>query len=164
MWILNRLASSEASWSGSRVFLKLDISKFSRTRVNHNGDILSTHYLLYHLLIITYTNSLDPESEVIKHFSCSRQLSIKFIMVINVKMPTIVSILTFISMINTAIKSLKARKVIIFQHSSFYEQSKFRAQLSWAWKRFYNRKVFLKKVNFWKNKSQETVTKIKNYC
>ena len=39
--------------------------------------------------------------QVIKHFSCSTQLSMKFIMLIHVKMPTIVGILTFISMINT---------------------------------------------------------------
>ena len=36
------------------------------------------------------------------------------IMPINVKMPTIIGILTFISMINTISKSLKAIKVIIF--------------------------------------------------
>ena len=45
--------------------------------------------------------------KVIKLFSCSTQLSAKFIllinvMLINVKMPTIVGILTFISMINTS--------------------------------------------------------------
>ena len=39
--------------------------------------------------------------EVIKLFSCSTQLSTKFILLINVKMPTIVVILTCISMINT---------------------------------------------------------------
>ena len=39
------------------------------------------------------------DSEVIKLFSCLTQLSMKFIMIINVKMPTIVGILTFISMI-----------------------------------------------------------------
>ena len=37
--------------------------------------------------------------EVIKLFSCSTQLSTKFILLINVKIPTIVGILTFISMI-----------------------------------------------------------------
>ena len=42
-----------------------------------------------------------PGLEVIKHFSCSTQLSMKFIMLINVKMPTTVGILTFISRINT---------------------------------------------------------------
>ena len=38
--------------------------------------------------------------EVIKHFSCSTQLRLKFILLINVKMPTIVGILTFMSGIN----------------------------------------------------------------
>ena len=36
-------------------------------------------------------------SEVIKLFSCSTQLSMKFFQLINVKMPTIVGILTFMS-------------------------------------------------------------------
>ena len=65
-----------------------------------------------------------------KKISCSTQLSIKFIKLINVKMPTIVGILTFMSMINTTCESLKARKVLIFQHFSFCEQLKFHAQLS----------------------------------
>ena len=41
-----------------------------------------------------------PGPEVIKLFSCSAQLRLKFIVLINVKMPTIVGILTFISKIN----------------------------------------------------------------
>ena len=48
-------------------------------------------------------------------------------MVINVKMPTIVGILTFISMINTTPEGLKARTVYIFQYFSFYELLKFHA-------------------------------------
>ena len=64
--------------------------------------------------------------------------SMKFILLINVKMPTIVGILTFMSMINTTFNSLKARKVFICQHFSFYEQLQFHAQLRWAWKKFYN--------------------------
>ena len=39
--------------------------------------------------------------EVIKLSSCLTQLSMILILLINVKMPTIVGILTFISMINT---------------------------------------------------------------
>ena len=35
--------------------------------------------------------------EVIKLFSCSTQLRMKFFLLINVKMPTIVGILTFVS-------------------------------------------------------------------
>ena len=70
--------------------------------------------------------------EVIKLFSCSTQLSMKFIMLINLKMPTTVGILTFMDMINTTSASSKARNTIIFQHFSYYEQLKFHAQLSLA--------------------------------
>ena len=64
--------------------------------------------------------------EVIKLFSCSTQLSMKIILLINVKMPIIVDILTFISMINTQSERLKARNYFICQYFSFYEQLKFR--------------------------------------
>ena len=62
-----------------------------------------------------------------KTFSCSTQLSIKFIMLINVKMTTIVGILIFMSMMNTS-EHLKARKVFIFKQFRFYEHLKFHAQ------------------------------------
>ena len=45
------------------------------------------------------------------------------------KMPTIVGILTFISMINVTSERLKARNFFIYQYFSVYEQLKFRAQL-----------------------------------
>ena len=60
----------------------------------------------------------------------------KFILLINVKMPTIVGILTFISMINTSSKRFKARNFFICRYFSFCEQLKFRDQLSM--KMFYN--------------------------
>ena len=66
----------------------------------------------------------------IKLFSCSTELSMKFIMLINVKMPTIVGILMFMSMINTTSEHLKARKVFIFKQFKYYEHLKFHAQLS----------------------------------
>ena len=59
--------------------------------------------------------------EVIKLFSCSTQLSMKFIMLINVKMPTFVGILTFISIINTTSKTLKAITAFNFQYFCFYK-------------------------------------------
>ena len=68
--------------------------------------------------------------EIIKPFSCSTELSTKFILLINVKMPTIVGILTFISMINTTSERLKSRFFFICRYISFYEQLKFCAQLS----------------------------------
>ena len=43
----------------------------------------------------------SPGPEVIKLFSCSTQLSIKIFMLISVKMPTIVGILTFMSRKNS---------------------------------------------------------------
>ena len=71
-------------------------------------------------------------------FSCSTQLSTKFILLINVKMPTIVGILTYISMINTPSESPKQRNFFICQYFSVNEQLKFSAQLSSAWKKFYH--------------------------
>ena len=70
--------------------------------------------------------------EVKKTFSCSTQLSMKFIILINVKIPTMVGIVAFISMMNTTSESLKARKIFIFQPFNFHEQLKFHAQLIWS--------------------------------
>ena len=96
--------------------------------------------------------------EVIKLFSCSTQLNMLIILLINVKMPTIVGILslisminttserlkarnfficryfvgilTFISMINTTSERLKDRNFFICRYFSFYDQLKFCARLS----------------------------------
>ena len=59
-----------------------------------NFVIFSTLTLLGTVLLAA------PGPEVIKLFSCSAQVSLKFILLINVKMPTIVGILTFMSRIN----------------------------------------------------------------
>ena len=48
-------------------------------------------------------------------------------MLINVKLSTIVCIVTFINMIDVTSESLKAR---FFRHYVFYQQLKFHAQLS----------------------------------
>ena len=74
--------------------------------------------------------SYTPGPKVIRLFSCSTRFSMKFIILINVKMPTIVGILIFISMINTTSESLKERKIYIFLHFSFHKQLKFHAQLN----------------------------------
>ena len=73
---------------------------------------------------------MSSGSEVINSFSCSIQLSTEVFLLINVKMPTIVDILTFISMLNTTSERLKARNFLVFRNLSFYEQLKFCAQLS----------------------------------
>ena len=58
-------------------------------------------------------NTWRSGTEVIKLFSCSTQLTTKFILLINVKMPIIVGILTFNSMINTTSERLKSRNFFI---------------------------------------------------
>ena len=73
---------------------------------------------------------MTPGPEIIKLFSRTTQLSMKFILLINVKMPTVVGILTFISMINTTSERLRARKLFMCLYFSFSEQLKFHALLS----------------------------------
>ena len=53
------------------------------------------------------------------HCFPSTQLSTKFILLINVKMPTSVGILTFISMINNTSDRLKVRKFFTFRYFSY---------------------------------------------
>ena len=62
------------------------------------------HYIFFLFLKATYEAGLANEPdyrssglEVIKLFSCSTQLSMIFFLLINVKMPTIVGILTFMN-------------------------------------------------------------------
>ena len=95
-------------------------------------------YTVIYIRIIKLHRWIDWKSapEVIELFSCLTQLSTKFILLINVKMPTIVGILTVISMINTTSERLKARNFFTFQYFSFYEHLKFCAQWGWAWKFF----------------------------
>ena len=107
-----------------------------------NIKLLEDKIQLYNITLCLPVSSADnlckqfgPRSgptlgpKVIKRFPCSTQLSTKFILLINVKMPTIVGILTFISMINTS-KRLKARNFFICCYFTFNEQLKFHAQLS----------------------------------
>ena len=47
--------------------------------------------------MMIYTQYKKPGLEVIKLFSCATQLSMKFSLLINMKMPTIVGIFIFIS-------------------------------------------------------------------
>ena len=59
-------------------------------------------------------------TKVIKKKSYSTQLRTKFILLINVKMPTIVGILTFVSMMNRISERLKARNIFICRYSNFF--------------------------------------------
>ena len=81
---------------------------------------LPCHFISFTSLLL-YRNNTGPE--VIKLFPCSIQLIMKFILLINVKMPTIVGILTFISIIKTIFERLNAKKLLNLS----YEQLKLRA-------------------------------------
>ena len=80
------------------------------------------------LVLMALASRKSSGPRVIKLFSCLTQLSIKFILLINVKMPTIVGILTVMSRINPTSECIKQER--IFKHFTFYEQVKFYAQLS----------------------------------
>ena len=51
-----------------------------------------------------------PGSEVIKPISCSTQLSMKFFLLINIKMPTVVGILTFMNGKNSILALSEPKK------------------------------------------------------
>ena len=68
--------------------------------------------------------------EVIKPFLCSTQLSMKFFLLINVKMPTIVGILTFMNRKNSYLGWSEPEKCWISWYFHTYEQLKFYAQFS----------------------------------
>ena len=73
-------------------------------------------------------------SQVIKRFSCSAQLRLKFILLINVKMPTIVGtivgILTFISRINYCLMEFMPEFSTDLGYFSIYDLLTFHAHLS----------------------------------
>ena len=56
----------------------------------------------------------------------------KFILLINVELPTIIGILTFIGRINYWLWSFKPDFSIDYGYFDMYEHLKFHAQLSWA--------------------------------
>ena len=66
--------------------------------------------------------SVGPGPRGYKTFSMLNSAEHEIYPAHNVKMPTIVGILTFISMINTISERLKARNFFICLYFSFYEQ------------------------------------------
>ena len=70
----------------------------------------------------------------------------KFFLLINVKMPTIVGILTFMSRKNSILNLPEPEKGWISWYFHTYEHLKFHAQLSWAWKKFYNLEAWVSHI------------------
>ena len=82
-------------------------------KINFFKKFFQEHYPSVKKFRSSPFGSVMPGPEVIKLFPCSTQLSMKFFLLINVKKPTVVDILTFISMINTTSKRLTARNFFI---------------------------------------------------
>ena len=84
----------------------------------------------------TFLQIIDPiifkqtDPGVIKLFSCSTQLSIIFFLLINVKMPTTVGTLTFMSGKNSILGLSVPQKAECLDMFYTYEHLKFHAQLS----------------------------------
>ena len=72
----------------------------------NNQKQITVSERVHEILVVCSGKTTQPGSVVLKLFSCSTQLNIQFTMLINVKMPTIVGILAFISMINTTPESI----------------------------------------------------------
>ena len=102
----------------SRVFWEGSFSKAKKTKSR------------YFVITLGYCHE-TPGPEVIKPFSCSTQLSMKFFLLINVKMPKIVGILTFMSRKNSILGLSESEKADFFYFYT-YEHLQFYAQLSWA--------------------------------
>ena len=74
-------------------FLLLFFTKYVYPAYNsHNFNIYEKDKVMLSWFIHGIINITRPGPKVIKCFSCSTQLSMKFIPLINVKMPTIVGI------------------------------------------------------------------------
>ena len=113
---------------------------------------------IYPRLVLVQPRKTPPRTLLLmgrKESNQTTQLSTKFILLINVKMPTIVDILTFISMINTTSERHKASNFFFCRYFSFYEQLKFRAQLVEDEKSFMSSGPDLKNDNFEK-RSRDT--------
>ena len=67
----------------------------------------------YKYKLCVQSMTIKPGTEVIELFSCSTQLSLKFFLLINVKMPTIVGILTFMSRKNSILGLTEPEKCCI---------------------------------------------------
>ena len=63
--------------------------------------------------IVEFANSVNFGPEVIKLFSCSTQLSIKYFLLVNVEMPTTVGISTFMSRKNSILGLTEPEKCLI---------------------------------------------------
>ena len=85
---------------GRRLYSKYVLKQCLNPHVNdynlkYRGTLCANEYRTHKANFPS--SRIEPGPEVIKLFSCSTQLSMKFSLLINMKMPTIVGIIIFIS-------------------------------------------------------------------
>ena len=117
------------------------MQKLSADNTSRTGDVFEALYIFK----IAFKNTIKSVKKLVSRsgltFFEAWLLYYKTFFILNsaeheidsaqiVKMTTIVGILTFISRINTTSERLKATYFFICLYFSFYEQLKFRAQLS----------------------------------
>ena len=85
-------------YDAKRIWDKVRIKGSEIDPTEFKTEWVATSNCVYSASLLIRTEG--PGLEVIKRFSCSAQFRLKFTLLINVKMPTIVGILTFISRIN----------------------------------------------------------------
>ena len=107
---------SITSWSKHKLFVLVSLTEFdcqsyhnrnNRTPVSSNSLNFDLHYILPSSSVLTISDSFLVHSKYstrpqgYEKISCSTQLSMELFLLINVKMPTTVGILTFISRKNS---------------------------------------------------------------
>ena len=97
--------------------------------------VLLHGYICFCLLGLIYLVSSSfagkqPGPEVIRLCSCSTPLSMKFFLLIDVKMPTVVAILTFMSGKNNTLGLSEPHRAEFLDIFYTFEHLKFHAQLS----------------------------------
>ena len=78
------------------------------------NELFHRLFLIFLTFVKVHAGPDKSGPEVIKEISCSTQLSMNFFLLINVKMPTIVGILTFMSWKNSIIVLPKPEKKFNF--------------------------------------------------
>ena len=97
--------------------------------------ILLFQYSIYQELTVYYS---CLALGLLKRFHVQLSWAWIFFLLMNVKMPTIVGILTFMSRRNSILGLSEPEKIWISWYFCTYEHLKFYGQLRWAWKFFYN--------------------------
>ena len=95
--------------------MNIGMEKYNKSAMPVNAEkyIYETYFCGIIKRLLLYACISTSGSEVIKLFSCWTQLSMKFFLPINVKMPTIVGILIFMSMKNTILGLSEPGKCLI---------------------------------------------------